>query len=249
MAIRFVYFDLGNVLLHFSLHRLCFQLAQLSNKPEAEVCDSLFNDQRYRVYSCGETTTQEYYDEVCSTLSVKPNLDDFLNAMNDIFWTNDLIMPILKKLAKLNFPRGILSNTNDAHWSYVESAFPEIWNAFDAHRVASHKVKTLKPFPEIYQAAFEEAKTEIPDLQPGEVLFIDDLEGNIEGAAKFGFQTIHYVDFDSFLESYKQTNLPLPSRYKDADWKEKLQAWTIDNQPQNEASSDASDSEDDEEDE
>ena len=147
----------------------------------------------------------------------EPNRDDLIHAINDVFWANDPILPIARKLAKLDVPRGILSNTNPLHWSYLETAFPRIWDFFPRHKLASFQVKALKPFPEIYQIALEEAKTELPDLLPNEVLLIDDLEDNVKAAQEFGFQTIHYVEFEPFLEEYKKTGLPVPSRYKDEE--------------------------------
>ncbi len=216
MAIRFVYFDLGNVLLHFSVHRIVCQLAECFETTEAEVCASFFDDSRYRQYERGEISTEDYYEQFCSSFTIKPSLESFLNAINDVFWTNDPILPIVRKLAKLNFPRGILSNTNPAHWEYIEHAFPRIWEFFDDHKLASFEVKTIKPFPEIYEIAYRDALRTVPDLQKDEVLFIDDLEANVKAAQDYGFQTIHYVDFDGFLQEYKQTGLPVPSRYADA---------------------------------
>ncbi len=215
MTVRFVYFDLGNVLLRFSVHRICCQLAEIANATEAEVRESLFDEQKYRQYETGALTTEEYYEQTCANFDPKPSLDDFVNAISDVFWANDPILPILRKLAKFNVPRGILSNTNPAHWSYVEAAFPRIWDAFDDHRVASFNVKAHKPNRQIYDAAYQEAKREIADLKPEEILFIDDMEENVKAAAEFGFQTIRYDDFDQFLAEYKQTGLPVPSRYLD----------------------------------
>lgn len=213
MSIRFVYFDLGNVLLFFSVHRLCCQLAEAAQTTEAEIRGGLFDEQKYRQYERGEISTEDYYEQACSCFEHKPTLDEFTHAISDIFWANDLILPVVRKLVKFNVPRGILSNTNPAHWSYVENAFPRIWDAFEDHRIASFNARALKPFREIYETAFLDAKRSVPDLQPDEVLFIDDLEDNVKGAAEFGFQTIHYVDFDQFLEEYKKTGLPVPTRY------------------------------------
>ena len=216
MSVRFVYFDLGNVLIRFSVHRMISQLVAVTEKSETEVRSMLFDYQRYRSYEIGETSTEEFLSQVYESLQPQePNRDDLIHAINDVFWANDPILPIARKLAKSDVPRGILSNTNPLHWSYLETAFPRIWDFFPRHKLASFQVKALKPFPEIYQIAFDDAKRSVPDLLPGETLFIDDLQANVDGAAKFGFQTIHYVDFDSFLVEYKKTNLPVPTRYLD----------------------------------
>ena len=215
MSIRFVYFDLGNVLLYFSVHRICCQLAEVAKTTEAVVRGKLFDDQRYRQYELGEISTEDYFKQACADLENKPSFDEFSEAICNVFWANDPILPIVRKLAKHNVPRGILSNTNPVHWNYIENAFPRVWEAFEDCRLASFEVHALKPYREMYEAAYREAKRLVPDLQPGEILFIDDLEPNVQGAKEYGFQTIHYVDFDQFLEEYKQTGLPVPSRYLD----------------------------------
>ena len=215
MAVRFVYFDLGNVLVRFSVHRMLRQLAELTQKTEADLQELLFDEQRYRGYELGETTTEEFLNMIRESLDAKPSDDAIIHAINDIFWPNDPIISIARKLNTFNVPRGILSNTNELHWNYVDVAFPFVSEYFPNHRIASCAVHALKPFPEIDQIALDEARTEVPDLQPGDVLFIDDLEANVVAAKEFGFQTIHYVDFDQFLADYKKTGLPLPSRYLD----------------------------------
>ncbi len=213
MSIRFVYFDLGNVLLHFSVRRIVSQLAKVVNVEENDVQAALFDDQNYRSYEIGDISEEEYFCRFREALGIDVALEPMRDAVNEIFWANDPILPIVRKLSKTNFPRGILSNTNEGHWKYLESAFPRIWDCFPEHKIASFEKKALKPFREIYEIALQDARNEIPDLKADEVLFIDDLEDNARGAAEFGFKTIHYVDFDQFLGEYKTFGLPIPSRY------------------------------------
>jgi len=220
MSIRFVYFDLGNVLLHFSVHRIVSQLAQVVNAEENDVQAALFDDQNYRSYEIGDISEEEYFSRFRRALGTTVEPEPMIDAVNEVFWANDPILPIVRKLAKTNFPRGVLSNTNEGHWKYLENAFPRIWDCFPKHRIASFEKKALKPFREIYEIAFQDAREEVPDLQVDEVLFIDDLEDNVRGAAEFGFKTIHYVDFDQFLAEYKTFGIPVPSRYLDAENKE-----------------------------
>ena len=237
MAIRFVYFDLGNVLLHFSVHRICCQLAEVAKTTEAVIREKLFDEQRYRQYELGEISTEDYYEQACADLEYRPKLEEFAEAVCNVFWANDPILPIVRKLAKFNVPRGILSNTNPIHWNYIENAFPRIWEAFDGPRLASHEVHALKPYREMYEEAYQEAKQFVPDLKPDEILFIDDLEPNVQGAKDFGFQTIHYVDFDQFLDEYKKTELPVPTRYLD-DAPSAPEVFEIDEEPTEEQDSD-----------
>jgi FMN phosphatase YigB (HAD superfamily) len=64
----------------------------------------------------------------------------------------------------------------------------------------------MKPEPEIYRAALKN----LGGIDPLEALFIDDLEPNILGASKLGWQTIHLrpeVDLREALASYELEGL------------------------------------------
>ena len=93
MSVRFVYFDLGNVLIRFSVHRMISQLVAVTEKSETEVRSMLFDYQRYRSYEIGETSTEEFLSQVYESLQPQePNRDDLIHAINDVFWANDPIL-------------------------------------------------------------------------------------------------------------------------------------------------------------
>ena len=65
----------------------------------------------------------------------------------------------------------------------------------------------MKPEPAIYQ---RRARRRLGGIDPLETLFIDDLETNILGAVKLGWQTIHLrpeVDLREALASYELQGL------------------------------------------
>ena len=93
----------------------------------------------------------------------------------------------------------IISNTNEAHIVHAEATY-SFFSLFKA-RIYSHQVKAMKPDRAIYQAALKA----LGGIDPLEVLFIDDIEDNILGAVKLGWQTIHLrpgVDLREALASY-----------------------------------------------
>lgn len=208
--IRFVYFDLGNVLLKFSLRRLLHQVAELVETDDERVRAVLFDDKKYFALESGGISGREYFERVSVEFGKEIPLEDFLQASNNIFWVNEPILPLCRKLSKSLFPRGVLSNTGPTHWVYTQEAFPCIWDLFPRHRIASFAVKCMKPFEPIYQIALDEARKSLPDLRPGEILFIDDLEENIAGAKKFGFDGVVYTEIEPLIEEFKRRDLPIP---------------------------------------
>ena len=208
--VRFVYFDMGNVLLKFSVRRLLHQVAALAEVSDAEAKEVFFDDKKYLAFEMGEISSKEYFAHICRGFGKSLPSEELLAASNDIFWVNEPILPLVRHLAKEFFPRGILSNTGPQHWNYIESAYPRIWKLFPAHRIASFSVHAMKPFPEIYKIALDEARKEIPGLTPEQILLIDDLEENVKGASDFGFQAVQYLETEPLLEALKEFGVPVP---------------------------------------
>ncbi|MDO5580258.1 MAG: HAD family phosphatase [Planctomycetia bacterium] len=211
MSVRFVYFDLGKVLLLFSVSRLLYQVAELTGAGENEIAEIIFGKGKYMALESGEISGQEYFDQICIDFDRRLDADQFLEATNNIFWVNESILPVIRHLSRKLYPRGILSNTGPYHWHYVQTSFPFIRELFPRHRVASFSAKSIKPNRKIYEEAFAEAKTELPDLLPEEILLIDDLEENIQGARDFGFQGIVYTNTETLITEMKKFGLPVPS--------------------------------------
>ena len=209
--IRFIYFDLGNVLLKFSVRRLLHQIAEVSGVSDDEVRQAFFDDQWYLKYEKGEIDGIEYFAHYCQQINNSVPSEDLINAANDIFWVNEPILPLLRHLAGEFFPRGILSNTGPHHWAYIQEAFSNIIGLIPRHRIASFEVGAIKPYPEIYRIALDEARKEVSGLEPAQVLLIDDLEENVAGAKKFGFQAVCYGDHNQLLGELKRLGVPLPA--------------------------------------
>ncbi len=208
--VRFVYFDLGNVLLKFSVRRLLHQVAELAEVPDDAIKEAFFDDKKYMAYEMGQIDGIEYFAHICRQIGKTIPSDELIAAASDIFWVNDPILPLLRHLANLLFPRGILSNTGPHHWTYIQTAFPKIMALIPSHRIASYAVHAMKPYPEIYKIALDEARREIPDLTPEQVLLIDDLEENVAGARQFGFRAIHYTGDDALRGELRALGVPLP---------------------------------------
>lgn len=214
--VRFVYFDLGNVLLKFSVRRLLHQTAELLETDEQHVRAVMFENNRYQEFECGRITGKEYYRYLCEGFRKQVPIGAFLEATNNIFWVNETMLRVARRFSKKLFPRGVLSNTGPYHWSYVHEAFPRIWELFARHQIASFEVGCMKPFAEIYKVAYHQAREEVNDLKPEEILLIDDLPENIAGAEAAGWQGLVYDNDDAFLAALARMNLPVPETSSEA---------------------------------
>ncbi|MBQ2682608.1 MAG: HAD-IA family hydrolase [Thermoguttaceae bacterium] len=208
--VRFIYFDLGNVLLKFSVRRLLHQTAELLEIDEQRVRAVMFENKRYQDLESGRITGREYFHSLCEGFGKPIPLEPFLEATNNIFWVNETLLRIARHLSKKFFPRGILSNVGPNHWTYVHEAFPRIWELFPQHQIASFEAGCMKPFPEIYQIAYRSACEEVRGIKPEEILLIDDLAENIAAAEAAGWQGVVYEQDDALVAALKEKGIPVP---------------------------------------
>src|SRR5688500_20381418 len=116
---RFIYFDLGNVLLFFDHHRAARQMAALAGIPEEQAWQAVFASELEWSYEAGRVSSREFYDEFCRATQTTPDYEATLHASAEIFDLNTAMVPIVTQLHAAQYPLGILSNTSEAHWNYV----------------------------------------------------------------------------------------------------------------------------------
>ena len=195
MFTRFVYFDLGNVLACFSLERLLRQLADVAGCSHDGLTLAIFgeNDLQQR-FERGDIGMDAYYGLICDRIGRRPEREAFFHAVNDIFRFNERMVPYLTALAAMHVPRGVLSNTGPHHWGFCTRSFPILLEKIPANHVLSYEVRELKPDRGIFEAAIRIARRVVPDILPGEILFLDDLQNNVQGAVNCGMDAVLYND-------------------------------------------------------
>jgi putative hydrolase of the HAD superfamily len=76
-------------------------------------------------------------------------------------------------------PLGLLSNTNPMHFDACMDDLA-VLQVIPSHFL-SYRLKSLKPEPGIFEKAIQ-----LLQLDPGDVLYIDDLDENVEAARRVG---------------------------------------------------------------
>src|SRR5688572_7135818 len=98
MPVKFIYFDMGNVLLHFSHEREAAQIAALTGAAPQVIWKLLFVDGLHWEAERGELSRRGFYKRVCKATGAKPDFEAFEQAENDIFWLNEAIVPLVERL-------------------------------------------------------------------------------------------------------------------------------------------------------
>lgn len=191
-------FDLGGVLLNLSFEKTYEAFSLLSQKFVEEI-RVFANDEVFKSYECGKLTDDEFRDFLRDKLNIHTPSAALDNAWNAMLL--DLPVTRLATLARLKkqYRVYLLSNTNSIHARHfsanvLESTGKRLEDYF--HTIYySHALGLRKPDLRIYEHVL--AKN---NLNPGKVLFFDDLTANIEAARQVGITTFHVTNADELFE-------------------------------------------------
>jgi HAD superfamily hydrolase (TIGR01509 family) len=205
MKISAVCFDLGKVLIDFDWQEVLLRLAQKSTLSPEEIWSRISHDSQLLGYEKGTITSAKFFSHLKKRLEYKGTAKEIRAGFVDIFTPLADNIALAALLAP-HYPMAIISNTNEAHITHAESTYT-FFSLFPV-RIYSHQIGTMKPEREIY----ERARLALGNIDPQEMLFIDDLEPNILGAVQIGWQTIHLrpeVSLRQSLASYELKGLDL----------------------------------------
>lgn len=184
-SIRFVYFDMGNILLSFDPQVACQNLARLLGRSDASIDHALYQSGLQDKFEHGSISVDRFVDELAKQLAIAPLPCEpaaILDAMSDMFTPIETMQGIIASVRDAGKGVGLLSNTCRAHWNWIERQnYAVMGTPFD-ETVLSFDVGSMKPEPQIYEAA--EAMCEV---DPSEILFIDDRPENVAAAKQRGW--------------------------------------------------------------
>ncbi|MBT4124049.1 MAG: HAD-IA family hydrolase [Candidatus Pacebacteria bacterium] len=178
--IKFIYFDLGGVLIDHisSLKKIALEL----NISEEETINLFqkYGDDIDRGTLSWENFEDIFYKKLNPQYKLKSSLhESFVENFIIIQKTHDFINEIKEKI-----DIGILSNNSGEIFDMIQSKkiIPDInYKSI----VISAKIDVIKPEKEIYDYAIDQIS-----FNPNEVLFIDDKEENVNAARSFGWNSI-----------------------------------------------------------
>jgi glucose-1-phosphatase len=201
MTIKFLYFDLGIVLVDFSIERMLRQMAAVSGIAPEQVKAVLFGGGLQRDYEQGRISTRDFHERFCRETGTHPPLGDLLRAANEIFTPNVPMVAVAARLQQAGWPMGILSNTCECHWEYCMNQYGAIPRIFPI-RVTSYRAGAVKPDAAIFHAAAEKA-----GYAPEEIFFVDDIAGHVAGAKAAGFDAVQYTTAAKFAEDLRSRGM------------------------------------------
>lgn len=196
-VVRFVYFDLGNILYRFDVDRSHRQLARELSVSVSDVYRMMVTEGLADAYERGEVTDQQFATELVGGGVHRQNhpsepvessrVDRILDAAGDMFTVIDGMDSVIDRVAR-QVPIGLLSNTCHAHFRWIERMPDALVQPF-ANRVLSYQAASMKPAAGIYHRAERLAKANA-EVDPPAILFLDDKPENVAAALRRGWQSV-----------------------------------------------------------
>jgi putative hydrolase of the HAD superfamily len=202
-SVGFIYFDLGKVLVHFDVARMCRQIAAVTEVEPEQIHRVLYEEGLQRDYELGLISSEEFYERFCGRVGRRPDRKKLLEAACDIFWLNVSVVPIVSRLAAIRFPIGVLSNTCEVHWEYIHRRYRGLMELFPVG-CASFQVHAMKPDERIFRQA-----AQLAGFPPEKIFFVDDHPPNVAGAQRAGFQAVQFLGAESLLHELEIRGVPV----------------------------------------
>ena len=185
--IKAIIFDLGNVLIKVRFDRMLInQVKEQMGRTAHEVMEAAYNDDLFQKFCTGKMTQELFHKSINKRFNLELSYDQFIDKWCDIFEPIQGMAELLSDLRK-KYTIGLLSDTDPIHWEYVLNAYPFLQSI--ANPTLSFEAGYMKPDPEIYRIAAENVRH-----HPGECLFIDDRQINVDGARAMGMRAVQFID-------------------------------------------------------
>ncbi|WP_296702576.1 HAD family phosphatase [Algoriphagus sp.] len=196
----FLIFDLGNVIVDIDYRKSLELIKKELPENHHDKTEQFYLTDFHKKYEKGEINSTTFRNEVREFFQ-----QDWNNEKIDELWNsllNNIPPERIELISKLKekYTLGILSNTNEIH---IEAVYKMLHKDFELknfdslfhHVFLSHEMGLSKPSPEIYLSMLDQL-----GAKPERVVFFDDLEANVKGAASIGIQAVHvtgpHVIFD-----------------------------------------------------
>ena len=184
---KFIYFDLGMVLVTFSIERMCRQMGLAAGVDQELVRQVVFGGDLQSSYERGLLSTRDFYDAFCRQTGARPDYDALCTAASDIFELSAPMLPIVSGLEQTGWRLGILSNTCECHWRHCLGRYRVIEESFEVHAL-SYELGAAKPDPAIFRKAAELAR-----VAPEEIFYTDDVPGHVAAARAVGYDAVLFT--------------------------------------------------------
>ncbi len=180
--IKYIIFDLGNVLIHIHPHEVIAEFTRRCQLPREKIQQFYLSD-LHMAFMEGRYSGDEFYRQMMKEYPCRLSLPEFITIWNGVIGGPKEGIPELIRELKHRYTLAVCSNTDTWHWQKVLRTI-DFMQDF-SHYFLSFELKHGKPDPEVYRHMLKKL-----GVQGEDCLFIDDTSKNIEAGSRFGIQGI-----------------------------------------------------------
>lgn len=179
-TIKAVVFDLGGVLIDIDFRRAFAEWGRSARILPGSLLERFRFDAAYEAHETGELGHAAYFQHLRGVLRVAISDDELKRGWNAIF--GDPIAGMAEILSTLGpiVPLYVFSNTNSTHSDYWRSKYERLLRPI-RQVFCSCELRARKPAPQAFWAVCSSI-----GVEPKDVVFLDDLTENVQGASAAG---------------------------------------------------------------
>jgi putative hydrolase of the HAD superfamily len=190
-----VLFDMGRVLVTIDFDAFPNALGLFSKEERMKYAPAAMKMEH--LYECGKISTQEFLDAQFEIFEKRFSREQLLSAYNEIIVEeNSTIIPLVKKIQQ-HYRTALLSNTSETHWEKSLAIAPILQTI--PNKFTSFQIGAMKPAPIVYETVIQSL-----GVDASSILFIDDVQENIDGAKALGMNGILYTTVEKLEEEINQ---------------------------------------------
>lgn len=191
---QLVLFDIDGVLCHYDRAAFAAALGALTENTAEFVRQAVWGSGLETRSDRGEVDPAAYLQEMSDRLAHSVSREDWVAARRSAM-TPDARVLALAAQVRRHCPLAGLTNNSPMLAEDIAGLCPDIARDFQGVIVTSAMVGATKPEAQAYLRAIARF-----GVAPAEVLFIDDVLANVEGALRAGLQAFLFVDADQLAQ-------------------------------------------------
>ena len=137
-------------------------------------------------FASGRLSVEEFISRGAKLLRMPE--EDFLSSYKEAYFSVKPMKPSLKIYENMKTNRYILSDTNPLHMKFIRENFPNIFR-MSKKNYFSPEIKMMKDSEKVFEYVSGNL-----NLNPSQILLIDNKDEIIDYAKSAGWNAIHFVD-------------------------------------------------------
>jgi FMN phosphatase YigB (HAD superfamily) len=192
--IQLVLFDLGNVLVRFTPESF-WQVLGLDDAERARYSAGV--RRATTSFETGRQNTTGFFDDLVQVFGGRFKREHLRKAVASVLTEPICDMESIVSRVTQRVTTALVSNTNEFHYNYCMKAIPAM-KMLPKHYL-SYKLGIMKPHPDFYRHVLRDA-----NVEGAAVIFIDDMQENVDGAVAAGMNGILFKG-SKVLSDYLKT--------------------------------------------